>query len=100
MVPHWCLVGALVVRRRKFCVLLVRHLESAPPELFENTGEHSPLCLQLIRSSMIDNRLSEILLKFINFTFVRMKTTTEQGRLHLFFDSALPTYGKLDLETP
>ena len=29
VVPHRCLVGALVVRRREFCVLLVRHL--TPP---------------------------------------------------------------------
>ena len=28
--PLWCLVGALVVRRREFHILLVRHLDSAP----------------------------------------------------------------------
>ena len=30
MVLLWCLVGALVVRRREFDVLLVCHLDSAP----------------------------------------------------------------------
>ena len=28
--PHWCLIGALVVRRCKFHVLLVCHLDSTP----------------------------------------------------------------------
>ena len=30
MVPHWYLVVALVVRRREFCIFLVRHLDSTP----------------------------------------------------------------------
>ena len=29
-VPHQCLVGALVVRRHGLCILLLRHLDSAP----------------------------------------------------------------------
>lgn len=30
MIPNWCLVGTVVVRRREFCILLVCHLDSAP----------------------------------------------------------------------
>ena len=35
MVPHQYLGGALVVRRRELCVLLLLHLDSAPEEIFE-----------------------------------------------------------------
>ena len=43
MVPHRCLVGDIVMRRCEFCVLLVGHLDFAPPpcileELPPNSG--------------------------------------------------------------
>ena len=40
MVPHRCLVGALVVRRRGFHILLTCHLESAPKIVFYTLHFH------------------------------------------------------------
>ena len=54
MAPHWCLIDALVVRRRKFHVLLVCHLDSAPPR-----------AVQTLRVN---------LLSFMNFWRCAMKT--------------------------